>query len=54
MGGRVRKEKKQVETVEKKKNERKYISDVKLTVFWHLSKYGSEGWRQPTNVGIRS
>lgn len=33
---------------QEKKNEGKYVSDVKLTVFGTLIKYGSKVWRQST------
>ena len=43
---------KQVETVDKDSNERKYILDVKLTVFRNLMKYGSKSWRPINNSGV--
>lgn len=43
---------KQAETAEKE-NERKCISEVKLTVFGHVIKPESKGQRQLTNIGSK-
>lgn len=53
MGGRVYRQQKQVQTVGKEENERKYISHVKWTVFEHLVKSENKGWMRSTNMGVR-